>query len=107
MSNGVAVPFLLSDEPASDYRSLGIRLPDPQSAGTVVMIEDLPVLSLARLIEIKIACGQGNLRRTYRDFADVVELISIHSLSRSFARFLHKNVRMIFRELVLRAHGAT
>ena len=103
----VPVQFLLSEEPASDDRSQGIMLPNPETEGTLTMIEGLPVLSLRRLIEVKLACGLGNLRRTHRDFADVVELISIHSLSRSFARHLHKNVRKAFRELVLRARGTS
>jgi len=42
--------------------------------------EGLPALSLARLIETKLACGEGNLRRTHKDFADVVELIAVHDL---------------------------
>jgi hypothetical protein len=60
---------------------------------------------LARLIESKLACGQGNLRRTHKDFADVVELIAVHRLSRSFARHLHGTLRDAFRELVLHARG--
>ncbi|HEX7446375.1 MAG TPA: hypothetical protein VF306_02455 [Pirellulales bacterium] len=39
------------------------------------------------------ACRLGNLRRTHRDFAGVVELIvveliAVHELDGSFARFL-------------------
>ncbi len=52
------------------------------------MIEGLSVVRLSRLIEMKIACGMSNLRRTHKDFADVVELISIRRLDGSFARFL-------------------
>ena len=80
-----------------------VRLPDPSDNGAITSIEGLPVLKLARLIESKLACGQGNLRRTHKDFADVVELIACHQLNRSFARFLHKSLRVAFRELVLRA----
>jgi hypothetical protein len=36
--------------------------------------------TLARLIETKLACGQGNARRMHKDFADVVELIAKHDL---------------------------
>jgi hypothetical protein len=100
---GVAVQFLLSGERAGSGSELS--LPDPSVEGTVVDVEDLPALSLARLIESKIACGQGSVRRTHKDFADVVELIAIQGLSRSFARHLHKSVRNTFRELVLRARG--
>ena len=62
----------------------------------VTEIEGLSVVSLARLIELKLASGLGNLRRTYRDFADVVELIVVHDLSRSFARHLHKSLPRSF-----------
>jgi hypothetical protein len=68
--------------------------------GVTVEIEGLAVLDLAKLIEIKLACGLGSPRRTHRDLADVVELISIHRLSRAFARHLHKSLRPTFRKLV-------
>ena len=67
--------------------------PDPADAPCITNIEGLPVLSLAELIQAKLACGLGNLRRTHKDFADVVELIAIHQLDGSFARLLHKSVR--------------
>jgi hypothetical protein len=41
----------------------------------------------------------------HKDFADVVELIAIHNLDASFARFSHKSVRKEFRVLVRRAQG--
>jgi hypothetical protein len=103
--DNVPVQFLVSGEPASDDRSLGVTLPDPSQPGVTTEIESLSVVSLARLIELKLACGLGNLRRTHRDLADVVELIAAHNLSRSFARHLHKSLRKEFRNLVLRARG--
>jgi hypothetical protein len=103
--DNVPVQFLIAGDPASDDRALGVNLPDPGDAGVVTEIESLAVVSLARLIELKLACGLGNLRRTHRDFADVVELIVVHDLSRSFARHLHKSLRKEFRDLVLRARG--
>ena len=48
----------------------------------------------------------GNLRRTYKDFADVIELIVQNRLNSSFARFLHKSLRVTYRELVRRSRGA-
>lgn len=101
--SGVAVQFLLAGDRAGPGSE--VRLPDPSSERVVETIEGLPVLSLARLIESKIACGQASLRRSHKDFADVVELISTHQLSRSFARFLHPMVREGFRQLVLVARG--
>lgn len=101
---GIPIQFLLTGDRAGDDSD--VYLPDPANPAAVVEQEGLPVLSLAKLIEAKIACGMGNPRRTHKDFADVVELIAVHGLSRAFARHLHKSVRKTFRELVLHArHG--
>jgi hypothetical protein len=100
-SGGVAIHFLVSGERAG--KGSEVTLPDPADPDVVTELEGLPVLSLTALIEAKIACGQDNLRRTHKDFADVVELIAKHNLSGEFARHLHKAVRPAFRELV--RHG--
>jgi hypothetical protein len=98
---GIAVHLLLAGEQAGGGSE--VRLPDPADPDSVVELEGLPVLSLAALIESKIACGQTHLRRTHKDFADVVELIAKHSLGRDFARHLHKSLRPTYRQLVV--HG--
>ena len=72
---------------------------------SVTEIEGLPVLRLSRLIETKIACGMGNLRRTHKDFADVIELILQNRLNSSFARYLHKSLRQAYRQLVRHSRG--
>jgi hypothetical protein len=100
---GVPVQFLMAGERAGPHSE--VLLPDPSEKKTTAEVEGLPVVALARLVEMKLACGQGDLRRTHKDFADVVELIAIHQLNRSFARYLHKSLRKTFRELVLRARG--
>jgi hypothetical protein len=102
---GIPVQFVLSDESAGDDATYGVRFPDPASAEAVVSIDGLPAVTLARLIELKLACGLGNVRRTHRDFADVVELILIHNLGGEFAGFLHKSVRSAYRKLVRNARG--
>jgi Aminoglycoside-2''-adenylyltransferase len=102
-SSGVAVQFLMAGE--SEGPGQPAVFPDPADARFVAQIEGLPVLSLAALVQAKLASGLGNLRRTHKDFADVVELIAIHRLNKSFARFLHKSVRPEFRELVRHAKG--
>ncbi|HEX5471924.1 MAG TPA: hypothetical protein VFW73_08555, partial [Lacipirellulaceae bacterium] len=99
--SGVAIHFLVAGERAG--KDSEVRLPDPAEPIVVSKIEGLNVLSLAALIESKIASGQSNLRRTHKDFADVVELIAKHNLRRQFARHLHKSVREAYRELVV--HG--
>lgn len=101
--DGVPVQFLYAGDRAGSG-SL-VSLPDPSRPTVVTNKEGLLVLSLAKLIEVKLACGESNLRRTHKDFADVVELISVNQLGQSFARFLHKSLRRTFRELVLRARG--
>lgn len=101
--SGVPVQFLLSGERAG--KGAEVLLPEPDAPGVTVEIEGLSVLDLARMIEAKLACGLGSPRRTHRDLADVVELIAIHQLSRSFARHLHKSLRPAFRELVQQSRG--
>ena len=101
--SGVVLQFLLAGENAGSGSE--VRFPDPADAASVTELEGLPVLTLARLIETKLACGQGNVRRMHKDFADVVELIATHDLNRSFARKLHSSLRPTFRELVGRARG--
>lgn len=99
---GVAVQFVISGESAG--RGQEVKVPEPMG-DNVEVLEGLTVLRLSRLIEMKLACGSANIRRTHRDFADVVELIVIRNLDGSFARFLHKSLRKTFRELVRRAHA--
>jgi hypothetical protein len=101
---GIPVQCLLAWERAG--KDSEIKLPDPSAAGVVTEREGLPVLHLAALIEAKLACGLGDLRRTHKDFADVVELIAIHELDSSFARHLHKATRPAFRQLVRNARGS-
>lgn len=66
---GVAVQFLIAGERAG--RDSPVRLPDPHQPETTELRDGLPVVRLSRLIEMKIPCGLGNIRRTHKDFADV------------------------------------
>jgi len=104
-SSGVPVQFLYSGDRAG--RDAEVALPEPEGDLNVETIENLPVLRLSKLIEVKIACGLANVRRTHKDLADVVELIVARKLGSSFSRFLHKSVRQAFRGLVKNAHGGS
>jgi hypothetical protein len=104
---GVPIQCLIALEPASRDSSLGVLLPDPSVVEVVTEIEGLSVISLAKLIEIKLACGLGDIRRSYRDWADVVELIVVRNLDHRFAGLLHKSVRKEYRAMVKRARGET
>ena len=97
-ASGIPIQFLLGGDRAG--KDAEVYLPDPATAGVTKEIEGLAVIDLARLIEIKLACGLGSLRRTHRDLADAMELIAIHGLDKSFARYLHKSLRPTFRKLV-------
>ncbi len=98
--SGIAIQFVIVGDREGPGQEA--TFPDPAEPRTIAVIEDLPALSLAHLIQAKIACGLGSPRRTHKDLADVVELIAIHNLDGSFARFLHKSVRKGFRALVRR-----
>lgn len=100
---GIPIQILLTGERAG--KGAEATLPDPGAPQVTQEREGLPVLSLARLIESKLACGEGDPRRTYKDFADVVELIAVNQLDGSFARFLHKSLRDSYRKLVRHAAG--
>jgi hypothetical protein len=103
--SGVPVQLLLAGQRAGAGSE--VLLPDPADPAVSEMVEGLPVVTLAKLIESKIACGQSNLRRTHKDFADVVELIARHQLDESFARHLHKSLRAAYRQLVTHASGSS
>lgn len=100
-TTGIAVQFLMAGEKAG--RGEEVKLPDPADPESQETIEGLPTLRLAKLIEVKIACGTANLRRTHKDFADVVELIALRNLDGSFVQYLHKSVRKTYKELVRHA----
>ncbi len=101
--SGIAVQFLISGSQAG--KESEVTIPEPTGELNIELLEGLSVVRLSRLIEMKIACGIGSLRRTHKDFADVVELIAIRKLDSSFARFLHKSLRKTFKDLVHSAHS--
>lgn len=99
--DGIAIQFLIAGQKAG--KGTEVSVAEPIGDLNVEQIEGLSVVRLSRLIEMKIACGMSNIRRTHKDFADVVELIAIRELNGTFARFLHKSLRPAFRELVRNA----
>jgi hypothetical protein len=102
--DGIAIQFLIAGQTAGKGSEVSVS--QPSGDLNVELIEGLTVVRLSRLIEMKIACGMSNLRRTHKDFADVVELIAIRHLDGSFAHYLHKSLRPTFRELVRNASAS-
>jgi hypothetical protein len=101
-ASGIAIQFLHAGDRAG--KGSDLLLPDPGREAVTETIEGLIVLTLPRLIESKLACGEGSLRRTHKDFADVVELIAANGLTAAFAGQLHKSVRKTFKSLVRNAN---
>jgi hypothetical protein len=101
---GIAVQFLVAGQKAG--KGTEVTIPPPVGELNIEQREGLTVVRLSRLIEMKIASGMGNLRRTHKDFADVVELIAARNLDGAFARYIHHSVRPTFRELVRHARDA-
>ncbi len=101
--DGIVVQFLIAGQKAG--KGTEVTIPDPIGELNVEQLQGLSVVRLSRLIEMKIASGMSNLRRTHKDFADVVELIAVRNLDGSFARYLHKSLRPTFRELVRNANA--
>lgn len=98
--DGFPIQLLMAGQKAGKDSEVTVAVPEGRD--NVETIEGMSVVRLTRLIEMKLACGMGDPRRTHRDFADVVELILVRGLDGSFARFLHKSVRRAFRDLARR-----
>ena len=99
--SGIVIHFLIAGEKAG--KGSEVTIPEPVGESNVEQRDGLAVLRLSRLIEMKIACGMNHVRRTHKDFADVVELIAARDLDSAFARFLHASLRPTFRELLRNA----
>jgi hypothetical protein len=83
--NEVTIDFLVTGLYPGSGRPGPIAYPDPAAVGQT--IEELQVLDLATLIQLKLAA------RRHQDFADVVSLIRVQQLDETFAERLHPSVR--------------
>jgi hypothetical protein len=84
-SNAVTLDILVTGMYPGSGKPGPIAYPDP--AAVRERIENIEVVNLPTLIELKLAA------RRYQDFADVVSLIRAHQLDESFADRLHASVR--------------
>jgi hypothetical protein len=94
--SGVRVEFLVSGQFPGDGKPKPVSFPDPTS--NVVDLNGLKVLSLERLIELKLASGMSNANRL-KDLADVQELAKYVKLPPDIADRLNPYVRDKFVEL--------
>jgi hypothetical protein len=94
--NRVPVDFLVTGGIPGDGAPSSLRFPDP--ADVAIEIAGIRYVSLAKLIEMKLASGLTSPARI-KDLADVLELIRGSSLGEHFADALDPFVRAKFMEL--------
>src|SRR4051794_28513044 len=86
----VPVDIITSGEYPGDGKPKPVAFPVP--AGNVVVIDGLKVLTLPKLVELKLASGMTRGDRL-KDLADVQELIKVKGLGADFAEELDEWVR--------------
>jgi hypothetical protein len=86
----VTIDFLLSGYFPGSGKPGPIAYPDPASVSET--IDDIRILDLKTLVQLKLAA------RRHQDFADVVNLISVHDLDEAFLNNLHPSVHRDFIE---------
>ena len=95
--HGVDVDVLHSGEFPGDGLPKSVAFPEliPKS-DLVELIDGACVISLPRLIELKLASGTSAPASRRKDLADVYALISANGLPRSYATELHVSMRPAF-----------
>ena len=93
--NGVRVEFLTTGDFPGDGQPKPVAFPNPTAA---VTMDGMPCLSLANLVELKLASGMTNAGRL-KDLADVQQLIKVLSLPEDFTQQLDPFVRDKYLEL--------
>lgn len=88
----VPLHLLFTGEPQGIDWADKIRFPDPSSAQVCSMIDGIPTVWVARLMEMKLSCGWSNPRRL-RDVVDARRLMETHGLDKSFAGKLQPLLR--------------
>ena len=94
--DGVSIDVIVSGEYPGDGNPKPVTIPRPEEASTE--IEGVRVVTLAKLIEIKLASGMTAPHRL-RDLADVQELIKARGLGAEFAEQIDPYVRSKYLEL--------
>lgn len=94
--HNVPVDFLIAGDYPGDGKPKPVRFPDPAQAG--VRREELVLLPVPKLVELKLASGMSAAHRL-KDLGDVVELIKAIKIERGLAEQLDPSVREKFIEL--------
>lgn len=94
--HGVKIDFLLAGEFPGDGRPKPVSIPEPGKASVVG--EKYRVLALPALVELKLASGMTAPHRM-QDLTDVLRLIHVVGIPRTFSNELNPYVRDKFHEL--------
>lgn len=95
-NTGVRIEVITSGEYPGDGLPKAVSFPDPALA--VIEIAGLRVVSLEKLIELKLASGISAPHRR-RDLADVQDLIRVLDLSADFGEKLEVSVQSVYHQL--------
>lgn len=95
-TEGVPVEIMTTGEYPGDGKEKPVSIPDPATAS--IEIDGIRIVTLEKLIELKLASGMTAPHRL-KDLADVQELIKVRGLQSEFAERLDPYVREQFVEL--------
>jgi Uncharacterised nucleotidyltransferase len=96
-ANGVRIEFLIAGEYPGDGKPKSVAFPQPEQAS--IIIDGIRVLSLTKLVELKLASGMTGGIHRLKDFVDVVALIEKRRLPAEFVEELNPYVREKYLEL--------
>jgi len=97
---GVRVEFLVTGQFPGTGKSGPIAFPDPQGVSEVR--DGIRVLTIAKLVELKLASSAAPARR--KDVSDVQELIKALNLPLDLGTSIHESVRPLYEELWNEVH---
>jgi len=100
---GVRIEIVTAGEYPGDGLPKSVAFPDPTALGVTVEIEGVRVVTLEKLIELKLASGMSAPHRL-RDLADVQDLIVRLKLPLALADQLDPWVQAAYRDLWEKAH---
>lgn len=102
---GVRIEIVTTGEYPGDGLPKPVAFPDPTIPGMTVEREGIRVVTLEKLIELKLASGMSAPHRL-RDLADVQDLIVRLGLSLTLADQLAPSVQVAYRDLWEKAHAS-
>jgi len=95
---GVRIEIITAGEYPGDGLPKPVAFPDPALPGVTAEVGGIRVITLEKLIELKLASGQSAPYRR-RDLADVQDLIRARGLPEGLVERLDVSVRDLYRQL--------